>query len=172
MPEAQGSRNNITHFIVPSFSNSARSAVWLPFPSRRTTWVASPGTATGRTPTPAKACNVSSLLESIKSSFKLLLGWHCKASLSQARNTAFIIICHHCSSIYVHQLSNYLQLSQINSVNTAPLGGVPRPRFGAAAPRRGIGTLPTAAVFDTHIAHFKQTVSQHASSESPVNTSP
>ena len=55
VPEAQGSRNNITHFIVPSFTNSARSAVWLPFPSRRTTWVASPGTATGRTPTPAKA---------------------------------------------------------------------------------------------------------------------
>ena len=59
--------------------------------------------------------------QSNPSSFKLLLGWQCKASLSQARNTAFII--------------NYLQLSQINGVNTAPLGGVPRPRFGAAAPR-------------------------------------
>ena len=105
--EAQGSRNNITHFVVPSFSNSARSAVWLPFPSRRTTWVASPGTATGRTPTPAKAylqCVQPVGINQILPPFKLLLGWHCKASLSQAMNTAFIIICHHCSSIYVHQL--------------------------------------------------------------------
>ena len=83
------------------------------------------------------------------SSFKLLLRLHCKASLSQARNTAFIIICHQCSSMFI----NYLQLSQINGVNTAPLGGVPRPRFGAAAPHRGIGTLPTAAAFGPQSCH-------------------
>ena len=83
------------------------------------------------------------------SSFKLLLRLHCKASLSQAKNTAFIIICHQCSSMFI----NYLQLSQINGVNTAPLGGVPRPRFGAAAPHRGIGTLPTAAAFGPQSCH-------------------